>query len=318
MKYAIKRKMAIVLLAVLPQSIEAQGYLVSNSNSDDDTTTDNTTYVTNQSTVNNVVVDQLKTDTIEKSLEQGKRFKSGGANGYAGAQYIYADKVRMFNIPLGMDVGYGFGIEANVPVVFAKKEISGTGKDEEGLGDISGGFYYHFGTPSSSGLSILSFLYKSTSGDENKGLGSGADAYSVSYKYARRFNGRYTWHLLGSYTLNNDYTDQYGAQIEYGDAYMAMIGGSMPCLISDKVTTSAKLTYFHADETTEKDSWGEWKYGETDVTDLWIQWDSAQLLSGIPLGLGIKIPLQNRVKNGGMTINPDKKFSFYVSIAGLF
>ena len=294
---------AIIMISIVPQMTFA--YNDQSSDSTEDTTT-----VTNQSTVNNVIVDQLKTTTIEQSLKQ--QHKSREISGYAGAQYIYGDKIQVFNIPLGLDVGYGFGVEANVPIVFAKKDVTPTLEDESGLGDVSGGLYYHFGAPSGSGLSIVSTLYKSTTGDEKKGLGSGADAYSLSYKYAKLFEGKYTLHLLGSYTLNTDYTDQWGVKTDYGDAYMGMIGGSMPCLLSDKVTTSAKLTYFHANE----NDVGGFKYGETDVTDLWIQWDSTQLLSGVPLGVGVKIPIQNKVKNA--IKDPDKTFSFYLSVAGLF
>ena len=314
MKQIIRQSIVGMILLTMPQMMFAY-------NDQGDESTENTTSVTNQSTVNNVIVDQLKTTTIEQSIEHQqtpssetkKRSASRGMSGYVGAQYVYGDKIQIFNIPLGLDVGYGFGVEANVPIVFADADVTPWNVgDEKGLGDISAGLYYHFGTPSGSGLSIVSALYKSTTGDEKKGLGSGADAYSFSYKYAKRFAGKYTLHLLGSYTLNSDYTDEFGTKTDYGDAYMGMIGGSMPCLLSDKVTTSAKLTYFHANE---NDTAG-FKYGETDVTDLWIQWDSTQLVSGIPLGLGVKIPLQNEVKNA--LKDPDKTFSFYLSVAGLF
>ncbi len=319
MKRLIKHSIVAALALALPS-----GLLASDGSSED--STEETTLVTNQSTVNTVVVDQLKTTSIEQSISQQESQTSTSAqpktktfSGYAGAQYIYSDKIQIFNIPLGMQVGYGFGVEANVPVVFVDKDVSASGKSESGIGDISAGINYHFGTPASNGLSIVTVLYKSTTGDEKKSLGSGADAYTLSYNYTKLFNGKYTLHLIGSYTLNSDYTNQWNTKIDYGDSYMAVIGGSMPCLLSDKVTTSAKLTYFHADKT--KDTYqngNSWEYGETDVTDLWIQWDSTQLLSGIPLGLGVKIPLQNEVKNSWGTKNPDKKFSFYLSVSGLF
>ena len=307
MKQVIRQSIVAMMILALPQSVFGN---------ESGTTTEDTTQITNQSTVNNVIVDQLKTNTIEHSVEQHGRTRRGGMSGYAGAQYVYGDKVQIFNIPLGLDVGYGFGVEANVPIVFAKKDVTPTLEDESGLGDVSAGLYYHFGMPSGNGLSIISVLYKSTTGDDKKGLGSGANAYSFSYKYAKRFAGKYTLHLLGSYTINND-TNRWGGTLKYGDAYMAVIGGSMPCLLSNKVTTSAKLTYFHAnDNTFSSPGLPDNKNGQTDVTDLWIQWDSTKLISGVPLGLGIKIPLQNKVKNA--PINPDKKFSFYLSVAGLF
>ena len=319
MKKMMRFSIVTVMLLTLPQG------LIASDNAD---TTEETTSVTNQSTVNNIVVDQLKTTTIEQSIEQQQTSQnedqkqqpqSRRMSGYAGAQYVYGDKVQIFNIPLGLDVGYGFGVEANVPIVFAKKDVTPTFEDESGLGDVSAGLYYHFGLPSGSGLSIISVLYKSTTGDDKKGLGSGADAYSISYKYAKRFAGKYTLHALGSYTVNNDKDpDVIGGTLSYGDSYMAMIGGSMPCLLSDKVTTSAKVTYFHADDNTYTAPGVNNKSGKSDVTDLWIQWDSTKLISGVPLGLGVKIPLQNKLNYFGTTVHPDKTFSFYLSVAGLF
>lgn len=312
MKKVIGRSLAAMMVLALPQVLGAN---------DSGTTTEDTTTVTNQSTVNNIIVDQLKSTTIEQSVEQQsqKEQRSRAMSGYAGAQYIYGDNIQIFNIPVGLDVGYGVGVEANVPVVFVKQKVSGTGQNEKGLGDISAGLYYHFGTPSGSGLSIVSVLYKSTTGDDKKGLGSGADAYSVSYKYAKRIAGKYTLHALGSYTINNDKDpDQFGGTLGYGDSYMAMIGGSMPCLLNSKVTTSAKLTYFHADDNTYTAPGVNNKSGKTDTTDLWIQWDSTKLVSGVPLGLGVKIPLQNKINSFGTTVHPDKTFSFYLSVAGLF
>ena len=311
MKQTVKHSIVAAILITLPNLLSAS----------EGTSSDSSTTVTNQSTVNNVIVDQIKTTVIEESISSNEDQKStqNRVSGYAGAQYLYSSNdTQIFNIPLGIGIGYGVGVEANIPVVFTKGIDWTTGQKESysGLGDISAGLNYHFGIPASSGLSIITLLYKSTTGDEKKYLGSGADAYSLSYKYLKRVGGKYTLHLLGSYTLNNDFTNQFGSNIDYGDSYMAVIGGSMPCLLSDKVTTSAKLTYFHANENKVTYSGGGgYTYGETDITDLWIQWDSTKILSGLPLGFGVKIPLQHSVKNAP---NPDKKFSFYLSASGLF
>ena len=293
----------------------------------DEEADDSSTTVTNQSTVNNIIVDQIKTTAVEQSIEQQQKQQNGlqksrGStfSGYAGAQFVYSSSdTQIFNIPLGLGVGYGFGVEVNVPIVFTKGvDLSSTSSEKKnysGLGDISAGINYHFGLPSTNGLSIVTVLYKSTTGDEKKYLGSGADAYSFSYKYLKRLGGKYSLHLLGSYTINGDYTDQYNTKVDYGDAYMAMIGGSMPCLLSDKVTTSAKVTYFHSDKT--KYGGTSWADDSRDIADLWIQWDSTQLISGVPLGLGVKIPLVNKIKDDTLK-DPDKKFSFYLSVSGLF
>lgn len=317
MRRTLKQSMVAVMLLALPNMALALDDLLEGESDD---STEGTTLVTNQSTVTNIIVDQVKSSSIERNSKSTQSATS--FSGYAGAQMVYSDDIKIFNIPLGLDVGYGFGVEMNVPIVSVEIDrVLGDDTTNTGLGDISVGGNYHFGTPSSSGLSIVTLLYKTTTGDEEKYLGSGADAYTFSYKYSKLVDEKYTLHLLGSYTINNDYsrTTPWNTMvdIEYGDSYMVVMGGSMPCLLNDKITTSAKLTHFHADETTNKyQGGGEFKYGETDVTDLWVQWDSTELVSGVPLGFGIKIPLQNEVKNSRQ--DPDKTFSFYISAAGLF
>ena len=294
-----------IVLSILAATSLLYGY---NDGYDSDDSSEESTLVKNQTVVNNIIADATKTDLAENDKHAGmggttKRFA-------ATAQYIYSDKINIFNIPLGMNVGYGFGVEVNVPVVLVDKEASPTGENESGLGDISAGINYHYGFMAApSGLSIFTVLYKTTTGDEKKGLGSGADAYSFSYKYAKSF-GKYALHALGNYTINNTY-DGTGWSVDYGDSYMAMIGGSMPCLLSDKVTTSAKLNYFHGDE--NENSWGT-EFGKVDTVDLWVQWDTTELIKNVPLGAGVKIPLMNEVDDKDV----DKKFSFYVSISGLF
>lgn len=291
-----------VVFALFGNGSALVAYTGENSDSSEGTTT-----VINQTTTNQIVADSVKTQTVVTS--ETKRGE-GKTLGYAAAQFVYYDKVKVFNIPVGYNVGYGFGIEATIPVMFVSQDISATNQDEKGLGDIALGVNYHFGLPNASiGLNIVSFNYKTTTGDEKKSLGSGAPAYILNYKYMKEVD-KYMLHLQGSYTFNDKATIN-NTTFDYGDSYLISAGGSMPCLLSDKITTSAKLTYFHADAV---DISGFMKSGKTDTADLWVQWDSTRLIENVPLGLGIKIPLKNEVDGSSI----DKKFAFYLSVSGLF
>jgi hypothetical protein len=246
-------------------------------------TTDSKILIENQTVVNNIVADTPKTNFI-----------TSGKNYGAAAQVIYGDEVSILNIPLGMRIGYGFGVEASIPLV------DNSNSSESGIGDVSiGGNYYFGGLFESTGQNITSLLYKTTTGDETKGLGTGVDAISLSHSFTKNIGDKYTANALLSYTINDDTVS--------GDSYMAMVGGSMPCLVSDKVTTSAKLTYFNIAE-------NQYNFGELSSADLWIQWDSTKLVNNLPLGFGVKVPLLNEVDG----ISIDKTLLFYLSVASFF
>ena len=271
--------------------------------------TDGNTNITNQSITNNVVADPVRNNFLSYRAKKG--FK--GMAGYASAQYIYNDKVQIVNIPLGFDFYKGFGVEANIPYVFVDKKLSSNNKNESGIGDISAGVNYKFGGLSGrSGLHYFSVLYKSTTGDEKKTLGSGADAYTLTYKFLKSIDV-WTVNFLASYTFNGKYSTQY-SDFDYGNSYLITVAGSRPCLLTSYLTTTAKLTYFHMDKTKQTYTGGSSYFDKTDVADLWLQWDSTKFIKNVPVGFGVKIPLLNKL---GST-NISKKVSFYLSFAGLF
>jgi hypothetical protein len=248
--------------------------------------------ISNQSTVSNVVVDAPRTELAR-----------GTSNYAASAQYIYTENYSVLNLPFGANIGSNFGVEFSLPLVSIKDYMNSSFEKEDnmGIGDISVGGNYHYGQMNESlGSNITTLLYKTTSGDEKKGLGSGEAAVTLSHKFSKNVTDNTTVHALLSYTLNDDKVS--------GNAYMAMLGGSMPCLINNDVTTSAKLTYFHVDEVTKN------FLPEIKVADLWLNWDSNKIVSGMPLGFGVKIPLLSEV---GST-EADKTFLFYLSASSLF
>ena len=247
--------------------------------------TESVSLVQNQTIVNTIIADTPQTDLITTKKDYG-----------ATAQFVYSENVNILNIPLGMQIGSGFGIEAYVPIIDTPNDT--------GIGDISIGGNYNFGSVfDSTGVNITSLLYKTTTGDETKGLGSGKGAVTLSHKIAKNLSEKYTLNGSLSYTLNDDTIS--------GDSYMAMIGASMPCLISNQVRTSAKLTYFAVEDYTNQ--WG-WTSGEVNSADLWLQWDSTTLVNNLPLGFGVKIPLLNEMDGN----DADKTLLFYLSVTSFF
>ncbi len=299
-----KRRLIVSLSAILAfmgHESATLAYTGKNSGS-----SEGTTNVINQTITNEVVADSVKTQAVVAYATKKEEKKTLG---YTAAQFVYYDKVKVLNIPIGYSLGDRFGIEATIPVMFVSKDITATRQDEKGLGDIALGVNYHFGFPNApSGLSIVSFNYKTTSGDEEKSLGSGAPAYGMNYKYIKGID-KYMLHFQGNYTFNDKATI-YNITFDYGDSYLVSVGGSMPCLLNNKITTNVKLTFFHADAVEVLG----YKSGKTDTADLWVQWDTTRLIENIPLGWGMKIPLKNEVDGTSLT----KKFAFYVSVSGLF
>lgn len=277
-----------IALSLLVASMSLMAYDNYESHSEN---TDSKVYVQSQTIVNNVVADAPKTNFITSGRSFG-----------AAAQYVNAGDVTILNIPLAMKIASGFGLEINIPLV-SVTDYGWKKEDNTGLGDISIGGTYNFGsTNESTGLNITTLLYKTATGDVVKGLGTDVDAISLTHKFSKNINSKYTANALVAYTLNDDTVS--------GDSYMLMAGASMPCLISDKVKTSAKLTYFSVAEHTQ---WG-WSSGELTSADLWLQWDSSKIVKDIPLGFGIKIPLVNELDGK----DKDKTVLFYLSASSLF
>ncbi|EDZ62773.1 hypothetical protein SMGD1_2783 [Sulfurimonas gotlandica GD1] len=257
------------------------------SNSDK---TDQQTYVTNQTVVNDIITTPTKVEFINSGKLAG-----------VGVQIISAGDIKVLNIPVGVNIGSNFGIEANVPIL----RVYNAMLDEEntGLGDVSIGGNFHFGKYSDMmGNNITTLLYKTITGDEDKGLGTIRQSTTLSHRVTKYMDGRYQAHGLVSYTVNDD--------LDSGNAYMLMAGGAMPCLMTDKVTTNAKLTYFHVDSVS---SLGV-KTGEVKSADLWLSWNSSKIIGDAPLGFGVKIPLVNELDG----VDKDKTVLFYLSASSFF
>lgn len=236
-------------------------------------------------TINEVSIATVRTD-----------FASNKQTAMAMAQYIHSGDVSVVNIPLGYNVTQNIGLETGIPIVQNKTFAN----DETGLGDISVGVNYHFGDFSSaSGLNMTTLRYKSSTGDENKGLGTGEDAYTLSHNFAKEVGAGFRLHALAAYTLN-------GGEI-VGDSYNAMLGASRTCLLEESLRTNVKVTYLHMDE-------NDYDFNGLTSLDVWLEWNSKNM----PLGFGVKIPVINETSSFGTTMDADKTVLFYVSAGSFF
>jgi len=279
------KKITLSLLALSATLFSSEHY--------HDETTEREVYIQSQTAVNTIIADTPKTNLIKSDKKVG-----------VATQYINAGDVSILNIPIGFQLNSSFGVEANIPLV-SVTDYGYPAEDNKGLGDISLGVNYNFGSAEDIlGLNIATLSYKTTTGDVDKGLGSDMGAITVSDAVTKNISYKYTLKALLAYTINED--DEI-----LGNAYMAMIGGSSPCLLSNKITTSAKLTYYSVAEHTNQ--WG-WTSGELTNADLWLQWSSDKFINNVPLGFGIKIPLVSEVDGN----DKDKTVLFYLSASSLF
>ena len=276
------KKITLSLLALSATLFSYDNYYEGNHE-----TTEGQVYVQSQTVVNTVIADTPKVDLIKS--EKTTR---------ATAQYINVGDISIINIPIGFQLSSSFGIEASIPLV-SVTDYGWQKEDNTGLGDISAGVNYNFSSDSL-GLNITTISYKSTTGDIEKGLGSDMSAVTIAHAISKTVSDNFTANGSFSYTINED-------DKVLGNSYLAIVGGSMPCLLSNKVTTSAKLTYFSVAE-------NKYSNGEVTNADLWLQWSSDKLVSNVPLGFGVKIPLVSEVDGN----DKDKTVLFYLSASSLF
>lgn len=247
--------------------------------------TDGEVYIGSQSIVNDVIGSTNKIDFINSNQDMG-----------VSGQFISAGDISILNIPLSYSLDEEYSLELTTPVISSKSNVSGD--TLTGIGDISLGGSYYFGKPSDKkGSNITTLTYKSTTGAEEKALGSYTSSLTISQRVTKDINDKMQVNGFASYTLDNS-----------ADSTLFMIGGSHPCLLSDKVTTSAKITYLHIDSASSV------FYTAVESVDLWLGWSSNKLVVNTPLGFGLKLPIIN--EKGGDS--KDKTVLFYLSASSFF
>lgn len=187
----------------------------------------------------------IESTTANEIVLSGTRvdFHAGDQQAVVSGQFLYAGDVKMVNIPLSYKLTPHFALEASVPLVSVMNYTDPVTLEEEdnyGIGDVSVGVNANYGAfQDTFGFHFVSLRYKTSSGDETKGLGLGEDAITLSYSNTKTIADFQTFVML-SYTLNENKV--------LGDSSYFVLGGSMPCLLSDQVRTSAKVTNFAIEE----------------------------------------------------------------------
>jgi len=234
----------------------------------------------------------LVNDVIDHMNQVDMANKPAGTTGVTGQIVAGGDNVNLFNVSVRHNFNANVGVDFKLPVVMSEGDYGMESWDETGIGDISVAANYHFGTPASEyGTNITTLRYKSTTGDDEKYVGSGEGAFTLSHKIAKDLQNGFSFHGLASYTLNDG---------EVEDSMLFMVGTSHQCLLSDKAVTNAKFTYFDD--------------GDTTVADIWLEWNSDKVFAGIPVGAGIKIPIIDEY----MDYDGTKAVMVYLSTSGFF
>ncbi|QSZ41385.1 hypothetical protein GJV85_04445 [Sulfurimonas aquatica] len=258
------KRISLSLIALAPFLMAAEQYVSPHDG-------EVQTVITNQAVVNEV----LSTPTTVEAAENVKIANTGSV----GAQVVFSNKINIVNIPLAYSITDSIAVDVAVP--FVQNSVN----EKSGIGDVSVALSYNFSNVIDTiGLNTTSLRYKSTSGgDALDGLGSGASAFTLSHAIVKSM-GSILLHGSLLYTLNSEND----IQARYGDAYNVMIGESHSCLLTDYLTTTTKLTYFHNDESTFG---GNGRNDELTTADFYLEFSSAKILSSIPLAIGVKIPV---------------------------
>ena len=228
---------------------------------------------------------QMFTNDIIDNTDQIEFVNSDKQLGATGTLEI-GDDIDLIDLSMRYQPIDHLGFDIRLPVV------SNDIVDEFGIGDFSLSANYHFGRPEEDfGTNITTLRYKTTSGDEDKGLGTGEGSFTLTHTTAKDIAGGFRLHGLLTYTFNSGNID---------DSFALMFGGSHECLLSEYVTTNAKITYFDQDKLS--------------VADLWVEWSTKKIIPDAPLSAGFKIPLVN--KFDGDSLN--KTVLFYVSASSFF
>lgn len=296
-------KRILLLSLVASASLMASPFHCSD-NPDVECSTD-TLVIADQSSTNDIINNNARMDLSD-----------GDKMALAGGEFIFNGDIRILNIPLGYNITQNIGIEAGIPLVNNSKfqtgiTFAGTPiyEDNTGLGDVSVGANYHFGSYMAPyGLNVTTFRYKSTTGDRKKGLGTDYEAYTLSHAFAKELSFfELRTNALISYTLNHEAV--------LGNTLNAMIAASRPCLLTDKVRTNMKLAYRNIEEVTLNGSPSSAGYNNL---DFWLEFNSDKLMNDIPVGLGVKVPIVDDVTFNGTTREGSKTFMFYVSLGAAF
>ncbi len=225
----------------------------------------------------------FKNDIIDNSNQIEFATKKEGTVAVSGTLSI-GNEIKYFDITPRYNITENIGLDARLPIV------QNSDTDKFGIGDFSVAGNYHFGNPGSQyGTNISTLRYKSSTGSDTDGLGTGEGTISLTHTLAKNLQNSLRVHGLVTYQMNMGDID---------DA-IAIMGGLSHTNLIDYAIVNTKLTYYTR--------------GNLSVADLWAELSSEKMI-GLPFSAGIKIPLINSYDGTDL----DKSFVFYLSATGFF
>ncbi len=228
-------------------------------------------------TYKNEIVDH--TNQVEFA-KKGEGAMAVSATASFGKDIHYVDIVPRYN-PTG-----NLGFDVRFPL------IQNGESDEFGIGDISASSNYHFGNLQGDyGFNLTTLRYIAATGDDEKGLGMGEGAVALTHTLVKDITADVRVHGLVNYTMIMGDID---------DSMALMAGVSHMGLIPSVAAVNAKFTYFAQDKLS--------------VADLWMELSSTNIVPGVPLSGGLKVPLMDDYDGEEL----DKAFMLYVSAMGFF
>lgn len=231
-----------------------------------------------------VTLETFKNDIIDHSNQVEFANKGADAVAVTGAISLGSD-IKLIDVVPRYNPTKNLGFDARLPI------MQNSDTDKFGIGDISLSGNYHFGNLGSEyGTNITTLRYKTSTGSDTDGLGTGEGAITLTHTLAKNLDNDLRFHGLLTYAMNMGDID---------DAIAAMVGISHTGLI-DNVATNSKVTYY--------------TQGDFTAADLWVELSSTKLIDGIPFATGLKIPLIDSYDGKDL----DKYFILYASFTGFF
>ena len=246
-----------------------------------------------------LISDQTSTNDI-MNVSNKIDFVSGKNEKQVGGQLIFAEDLMILNVPMSFRMNDAVTVDLNVPIINAQ---GGSGvADSTDIGDVSIGANYQSGDyTSDTGLHLTTIRYKSTTGDATRFLGSGKPAYTVAYNYAKNNSDELRLNAYASYTLNDKFVT--------GDAISLMGGATYK--LSDQRDAHVKLSYLDTAQEGFNNGYTE--------ANLWLEVSSKDLVEGMHLGAGIKVPIIDDINfPGGVTVDGLNSVVFYISTTSFF
>jgi hypothetical protein len=185
-----------------------------------------------------------------------------------GASTFYSDNLKVYAIPMSYQVADRIKLQASIPYVDRKLEYQGKEYTKKGLGDISVGGVYVWGTMGKGVATMTELAFILPTGDKNATdqdfhvpLGSGSYAFAVTQTFSKLIEGTrvrifgnvgFRYALDSDYKIANDKVD-----IQTGNLYSAVIGGEY--YVGQRLSIEIKENYALSTEGKQRTNGGSWQ-----------------------------------------------------------